>query len=261
MVAVKSHRFSVACWASTAALGLSWTAQARAQSTAGADALAPPAPAPLVLVHIDAPAPVDLEASHPDGTWVTVCSSPCDRGVPSDGAYRIRGAGIAMSSTFRLQAGDLRAGERLTMRVDPSSGGRAGGVVLTVVGVVGLAPIAGVTALIAVGEIAGAILICPIASAFETVKSQQGAEYGSCLGGIGAFFAQGYVQPWVWIPAIAGGALTAGGVVWLATTRSGTAVTQTTASAAMPPAFQSPLAFEAVRFPRAVTYPLVEVHF
>ncbi len=209
------------------------------------------------VVHIDAPQRVSLEISNGDGDWEPVCVSPCDRAVPLDSAYRITGDGIRNSMTFHLdQAG------RTTLAVEPtSSGARTGAVVLTVLGGIGLVPIVGVTSLIVAGEIIGAIFICPLAAAFETVKSQQGVEYGNCLGSIATLFAPGYTEPLVWIPALAGAAMLTGGIVGLANTPH----TRVHPSMTSPPAallpLRSPLAFEAMRLPQPMSYPIVEVGF
>jgi hypothetical protein len=141
-----------------------------------------------------------------------------------------------------------------------SSGAHAIAVVLTVVGAAGLLPVAGVTALIVGGEIFGAILICPLAAAFETVKSQQASEYGNCLGDIATFFAVGYKEPWVWIPALAGVAMLTGGIVGIAATPPTSVRPSPANTGALGPLRPPPL-LEGLRFPQTITYPIVETRF
>jgi hypothetical protein len=201
---------------------------------------------------------VNLEGSYPDGSWRTVCTSPCDGAVPADGVYRIGGDGLRTSKSFHLDASG-----RTTLTVEPaSSGGHTLSVVLVVVGSIALLPVAGVTALIVVGEVAGAILICPLAAAFETVKSQQGAEYGDCMTGIAGFFAVGYAQPWVWGPGIAGAAMLTGGIVGLASSGRTTVRGSPTPSAATVPWIAPSLGSGlALRTPQPMLYPLVGFRF
>jgi hypothetical protein len=213
------------------------------------------ASAPTVLVHVDAPRPVTLETLDQDDRWTAVCTSPCERQVPVDAAYRVTGDGMRNSKTFHL---DPVA--RMTLTVDPtSSSARAIAVVVTVLGSIGLLPIAGVTAFIVAGEILGAIIICPFAAAFETVKSQQGAEYGDCLSGVAGFFSPAYAQPIVWVPAIAGGALLTGGIVGLV----GTPRTGVRSTPPAPPVSSAPLppTLEALRLPRPAAFPVLAVRF
>ncbi|HLK39571.1 MAG TPA: hypothetical protein VKU41_22600 [Polyangiaceae bacterium] len=220
-----------------------------------------PAPPPVVatgavgVVHIDAPEPVELQVSSGDGDWDVVCTSPCDRPMRLDRTYRIGGSGIRDSRTFRLDASG-----RTTLSVEPtSSGARTGAVVLTVVGGIALLPVAGVSALIAVGEVLGVILICPLAAAFETDKSKQSSEYGDCLGGIASTLAPAYTQPFVWIPGVAGAGVLTGGLVLLASTPR----TQVRRAAATPQSlFHEPRSTLAgVRLPEPVVYPLVRMTF
>jgi hypothetical protein len=224
-------------------------------SPSGSLTATPAAVRPAGIVHIDAPQKVDLEIRNVDGDWERLCASPCDRAVPSDGEYRITGGGIRDSKTFRLDPA-----QRTTLTIDPtSSGARAGAVILTVVGSVGLLPIAGVSVLLAGGELFGAIFICPLAAAFETVKSQQGAEYGDCLGAVASFFAPAYAEPWVWVPAVAGAAMLTGGIVGLANTPHTGVHASSASSAAFRPV--RPLTFEAIRLPQPISYPLIDVRF
>jgi hypothetical protein len=96
--------------------------------------------APVGLtVHIDSPSAVELQHKGPlnggsDGetpTWHTVCSSPCDRRLPSEGHYRIVGDGARPSRDFMLPEGT----GTVTLAVSPSSSGWfVGGIVLMSVG-------------------------------------------------------------------------------------------------------------------------------
>lgn len=232
------------------------SAQPANRGLSGPSPAAPAAVRAMSLVHVDAPQKVNLEVSNGNGDWERLCVSPCDRAVSSEGAYRITGDGIRDSKTFHLDP----AGPT-TLAVEPtSSGARAGAVVLTVVGSIGLLPIVGVTSLIAAGEIIGAIFICPLAAAFETVKSQQGAEYGNCLGDIATLFAPGYTEAWVWVPALAGAAMLTGGIVGLVATPH-TSVRRSMASPAALLPLRQPLAFDAIRLPQPVSLPMVDLHF
>jgi hypothetical protein len=228
---------------------------------------------PMAVVHVDSPLPVTVQARNEDDEWDTVCTSPCDKPLPATGTYRITGPGIRDSRTFHLDAGSPT-----TLEVTPSSsGGHAAAVVVTVIGAIGLTPAVGVTAVIVGGEIIGAILICPFATAFVP-KDQQNAAYTNCLGDIATFFGQGYGQPYVWGPAIAGGVLLTAGIVMLVKTPR-TGVKQTAGSAALfaPPASAawgmsgmapaSPLAGphldrpEALALPAPQVVPLVSLQF
>jgi hypothetical protein len=210
----------------------------------------------MVYVHVETPRPVILEGQTQDGTWTAVCDAPCDREV-EPGSYRVRGKGVRTSETFTLEG----TAKRVTVEVDPASSGAPGGaILLIVVGSIGLAPGAALTALIAAGEIAGAIFICPIAAAFETVKSRQGQEYVDCLGGIGSFFGAGYRSPWVWGPAIGGGVLLTGGIVWAATASSAsTGVRQVTGG--VEGEWGQGSSWRTLRLPRVMTTRLVDVRF
>ena len=212
----------------------------------------------MVVVHIEAPQAVDLEVLDADGSWERRCTSPCNRPVPAGQAYRVTGSGIRDSKAFELDAGN-----RASLQVEPtSSAGRAGAVVITVVGAAGLGPGAVVTSLIVGGEVIGAILICPFVAAFETVKSQQGPMYGNCLGDIATYLAAGYVQPWVWIPALGGVVLLTGGIVWLTKTPA-TAVTQSVGApaAAVVRPLAPELALAGARLPAPLVFPVIDGHF
>jgi hypothetical protein len=73
-------------------------------------------------VHIDAPTTTSLEWSNPHGRepggWVTVCAGPCDRPLPTDGAYRISGEGLKTSDAFAL---GVDPGESETLHVHGAS--------------------------------------------------------------------------------------------------------------------------------------------
>jgi hypothetical protein len=227
------------------------------------DATSAPAPAgaqtQAVVVHIEAPQPVTLEVLDRDDDWQPVCTSPCDKPLPSTETYRITGSGIRDSKKFGLDAGAPQ-----TLKVDPSSsGGHAMAIVVTVLGSAGLVPGAGVTALIVGGEIAGFILICPLAVAFVP-KDQQNSEFGNCLGGIATFFGQAYASPWVWAPALASVVLLPTGIVWLVKTPP-TAVQATAARAAMqplPPLLPPPPThYDALALPAPTIVPVIDVPF
>jgi hypothetical protein len=242
-----------------------WLGEAPAMAQGvGPSSTAPAAPAaalaPTVVVHVDAPRPVTLETLDRNGEWARVCTSPCDQALAADGTFRVRGDGIRDSRSFRL---DPVA--RTTLTIEPtSSGARAGAVVVTVLGAIALVPIAAVTSLIVAGEALGVIFICPLAAAFETVKSQQGAEYGDCLGAIAGFFAPGYAQPIVWVPGIVGGVALTGGIIGLASTpRTAVLVSPAQAVAPTPSVAPTPAAgaAQASLFPRPVIYPLIDLRF
>ena len=100
----------------------------------------------------------------------------------------------------------------------------------------------------------------PIAAAFESVQSAQSKEYGDCLDDIATLFAPGYGQPWVWVPAIAGGALLTGGIIGLASTPR-TGVRQAAYAPPVASSMPVPLAFDALKLPRPVVYPALVVRF
>jgi hypothetical protein len=224
-----------------------------------ADASIPAAAAQTkpVVVHIDAPQPVTLEVLDRNDDWQPVCTSPCDKPLPSTETYRITGAGIRDSKKFGL---DDKAPQ--TLRVEPSSsGGHAMAIVVTVIGSAGLLPGLGVTAVIVGGEIIGVILICPIAIAFVS-QNQQNSEYGNCLGTIATFFGQAYASPWVWAPALASVVLLPTGIVWLVNTPP-TVVKQSATSAASwsaPPALP-PVHYDALALPSPTVVPVVNIPF
>lgn len=190
--------------------------------TARADPTPPAASSPVVQIHLDAPADVSLEVQNDDG-WETVCRAPCDRPLPTAPPYRVVAPGMRDSRTFHVDPSS-----RLTLHVEPTSAaGHGVAVAVTVVGGVAMIPAAGTTVALVVGELAGLILLCPIVTAFAS-KSQQNAAYGNCLGDIGTFFAKGYTQPWVWIPAVAGAGALTGGIIGIVSTPP-SAVTQSSA--------------------------------
>jgi hypothetical protein len=239
--------------------------EALAQPAAPAPAPAPSAPPaatrPMVVVHLDSPQPVTLEGrSGDDDDWEVMCTAPCDRPVPTTFVYRITGSGVRTSRTFHVDAGS-----RVTLQVDPSSSaGHAGAIVITVVGSVGLVPIAVVTALLLGGWLGGAIFVCPIVTAFAQPQSAQSAAYGNCMGYITNGLAPGYTQPYVWIPAVAGTALLTAGIVWIVKTPpsrvSQTAATPPVAMPAVMTTDQLPR-FEAVRVPPAPVVQLIDLRF
>ncbi len=218
----------------------------------------------MIVVHLDAPEPVTLEArTGSDDDWEARCTAPCDKALSTGDLYRITGAGVRTSRTFRIDPG-----ARVTLQVDPSSSvGHVGAVFITVVGGVGLVPVSVVSVLLLGGWIGGAILVCPIVTAFTQPQSAQNAAYGNCLGWITNQLTPGYAQPYVWIPAVAGVALLTAGIVWIVKTPP-TGVKQTTAAATtalavLPPVALSdlPQRFEPVRIPPAPVVQIVDLHF
>ncbi|MEO8797913.1 MAG: hypothetical protein ABI551_08515 [Polyangiaceae bacterium] len=107
----------------------------------------PPAstPAPVetgrVWVHIEGGDGVDLESIITNATptgkrvtngWATMCTAPCDQEVPLAGSYRLAGAGIRASHTFKLAG---KPGDKVYIQADPASKGSfVGGIVLISVG-------------------------------------------------------------------------------------------------------------------------------
>jgi hypothetical protein len=88
---------------------------------------------PGLVVHVDSPSPVELQykGEGEDDSWRTVCSSPCDRHLPTEGHFRIVGDGARSSRSFMLPEGN----GTVTLSVNPSSQGWfVGGIVLTAVG-------------------------------------------------------------------------------------------------------------------------------
>lgn len=228
-----------------------------------------PAPAAaaheMVVVHIDAPQEVRLQVKN-DDDWETLCTGPCDKPVPQDGTFRITGDGIRNSKDFHLDPGN-----KTTLKVEPTaSGGHTAGVVLTIVGGAALLPVAGVTASIVVGEIAGVILICPLVTAFETDKNAQSSMYSNCLGDIAKYFGNAYGQPYVWIPGIVGGVLLTTGIVLLASNGK-SKVTQTPSAVArllltppaplLPAGVFVPPRHEALPMPPAQVMPVLSLTF
>ncbi|WP_394822626.1 hypothetical protein [Pendulispora albinea] len=93
-------------------------------------ATAPPAPSGNVTVHIEG-SEVTLEQLS-GGSWVGVCSTPCDRPLPVGPSYRIVGDGVRNSRAFQLAG---QNGDRVVLDVNTASkGGFAGGIVLISVG-------------------------------------------------------------------------------------------------------------------------------
>jgi hypothetical protein len=142
-----------------------------------------PAPAPSGLtsgirVHIDSPSDVELQyregvrGSGNKAPWETVCTSPCDRQMSTQGQYRIVGDGARPSREFMLPS----AGGTVTLSVSPASTGWfVGGIILMSVG--------GVTMLVG-------LFIGLVASLVSTVDSsgtsQDWATGGWTACGIGA---------------------------------------------------------------------------
>ncbi len=210
-----------------------------------------------VVVHVDAPESVTLEMLDRNGDWQPICTSPCDKPLPSTETYRITGAGIRDSRKFGL---DDKAPQ--TLRVEPTSSvGHAMAVVVTVLGIAGLVPGLSVTTSILAGEIAGVILICPIAIVFVP-QNQQSSEYGNCLGSIATFFGQGYASPFVWAPALASVVLLPAGIAWVVNTPPTAVKMSATGAAAWsaPPAL-APVRYDALSLPSPTIVPIVNIPF
>lgn len=160
-----------------------------------------------VRVHIESPEEVELEAQS-GGDWETVCTSPCDKDLPVGDFYRINGSGVRSSAGFRL-----RPGQPLRVDVEPhSSTGHAFAIVITVLGGVGLVPIATVTAGVAVVFLTSAVFICPFVALFKADT------YPGCVGTVTGYATKYYAEPIVWAPALAGVAMVVAGGVWLTQT-------------------------------------------
>jgi hypothetical protein len=255
-----------------AGLLLTWARAASAQSPApstGADAATSRAPsaaaASTVVVHVDSPTAVDLEAFQ-DGRWVGVCTSPCDRALPTNRDYRIGGFGIRSSRIF-----SIAPGTRATLTVDPASSGAHGAaVVVTVIGVAGLVPGAGVTAAVVLGVVLGAIFVCPIVAAFSS-KNQQNNAYTGCLGDDASYFGKGYASPYVWGPALVGGVALVLGVTWLVAAPSTTVTLPTTPAGSVfgasrvarvgPPSREPVWRTEDVALPKPAVTNFIDVRF
>jgi hypothetical protein len=182
----------------------------------------------MFIVHVASPSPVDLESELPGEGWQRVCSSPCDKALPAGHSYRVGGAGVRPSSAFALEPG-----AHVTMQVEPvSSASRVGPILVTVAGGIALAPVVGVTVLLVVGVVVGAVVFCPLVGVIASQGNGNGnSAYVSCIGALASSFTPSYASPLVWVPAIAGSVALAGGITWLATSH-GTSVTQ---SAPAPP--------------------------
>jgi len=178
------------------------------------------------MVRIESPEPVDLEAQE-DGKWRVVCSSPCGKPLSPKPLYRVSGNGVRVSNEFRLEPG-----KTITLDVQPGSKpNRLRGTILVVVGLAGLVPGAIVTSAEVVGLFMGLVLFCPIVAAFAS-KANQNNKYTGCLGDIATAIGEYYGKQYVWIPAIAGGALAGIGGIWLALSQgTPTQVTQRTSRA------------------------------
>lgn len=118
------------------------TAQPQPTTTPNTSSPPPPVDQGNVFVHIDGD-DVDLEAqftSSPapsgkkmNGSWVTMCSSPCDMEMPLAPSYRLAGSGVRASRTFKLAG---RPGDHVVITADSASKGAfVGGIVMIGVGV------------------------------------------------------------------------------------------------------------------------------
>jgi hypothetical protein len=69
-------------------------------------------------VHIENSEEATLEHAGSEHGWIAVCSSPCDKALPTDGMYRIVGPNLETSRAFALGA---RGGEYETLHVHGGS--------------------------------------------------------------------------------------------------------------------------------------------
>jgi hypothetical protein len=87
---------------------------------------APPPPPPAstgprqgsATIHIEGADGASLERST-GGGWEDVCTAPCDKEMPLEGAYRLSGGGIRDSNGFAF--GEANPGDRVTIRTNTSS--------------------------------------------------------------------------------------------------------------------------------------------
>jgi hypothetical protein len=79
-----------------------------------------------VYVHVESPEPVDLQRATGDRhvPFETVCTSPCDTQVPTDGRYRISGDAVRSTRTFTFASGVQR--EDMVVKPASSTGFSAG---------------------------------------------------------------------------------------------------------------------------------------
>jgi hypothetical protein len=84
-------------------------------------------------VHIEGSDAATLEHAARDRGWTAVCSSPCDKAVPTGGVYRIVGPDLKTSNAFSLS---VRNGEYETLRVHGASpSATTSGIVILAVGI------------------------------------------------------------------------------------------------------------------------------
>ena len=88
------------------------------------------------MVHIDGVGPdayVQMLDQHGTTSWTEVCKGACDQELPSDGLYRVDGAGIRASQPFRVEGAQANLQAKTA-----SSLGFAGGLSLVIFGGVAL---------------------------------------------------------------------------------------------------------------------------
>jgi hypothetical protein len=232
---------------------------AAAQSTTSSNdhagpAVLPPATA-TAFVHIDSLEAVSLEVERGNRQWWAVCSSPCDAALSVSETYRINGRRVRTSEPFLI-----RPGNRIVLKVDPASTTEDDApVVITAIGVVGLLPVTGVTALVGFVAFLG-VFICPFVTGFGHLGGVP-----SCIGTGLSPYTPLYLLRWVWIPALGGAALVTTGGTWRLLGRKKTSVTQTLTSFTLPPPTGNSPAWETpearMSAPMAVTFPILDLQF
>ncbi len=126
---------------------------------------------PAGWVHIEGSEGATLEHAGRGPGWVPVCSSPCNKAVPTGGVYRIVGPDLKTSNAFSL---NVRDGEYETLHVHGAShSATTGGIVILAVGL----PLSLTVAFGAVGYSAleGRGSLSPVARTVEQTSLLAGA--------------------------------------------------------------------------------------
>ena len=186
-----------------------------------------------VFVHVDSPQRVDLaRQAEPDDEFIVVCTSPCDRSLPSSGTYRIQSTHTDGDETAAIRASDDLAlspfDARQVIVVEPKSPIAFGfGLGLVIVG----------------GNALGAAAFLALVSSALADGGPVDESGPAVLAGAGALTL-------------------AMGIVLLANSRNSGVTINRQESA---PAKQGPLAArprnESVRYPAPVTMPLFQISF